>query len=140
MNDDRTNWYDVLFSLTAGALTQQQRDDLAALQASWVLLNQRLGKWYVNVIGPKTQLLAIEQYLTNAGRNPIRIGVFQYNPDTDTMDLVGQPNKAEYISVAPDVVTYTFDLLGNITNTVTSRPTAFIDVHRFAGYPAKNVP
>lgn len=138
--DDRLNWYDVLFSINAGALTDQEKTDLANLNANWVLLNRRNARFYVNIIGPKSQLLAIQNYLVNDGRNPITIGVFQYNPDTDTMDLVGTPNKAEYLNVAPDVVTYTYDALGNILSTVTSRPTSFIDVHRFAGYPPKNVP
>jgi hypothetical protein len=138
-----TDWYDVLFSITAGALTQQQKDDLAGLQANWVLLNARGGKWYVNILGPKTQLLAIESYLAAAGRNPVRIGVFQYavlDDGTEVMNLVGQPNKLEYLAVAPDVITYTFDALGNVLTAIPSRPTAFVDVHRFAGWPPKNIP
>jgi hypothetical protein len=139
MND----WYDVLFSLTAGPLSQQQKDDLANLGVAWVLLNQRLGKWYVNILGPKAKLVAIENYLIAAGRNPIRIGVFQYTvaaDGTESMELVGNPNKAEYLAVAPDVMTYTYDALGNLLSAVASRPAAFIDVHRFAGWPGKVIP
>lgn len=137
--DERLNWYDVLFSIASGALSDQEKQDLAGLQANWVLINKRNARFYVNILGPKTQLVAIENYLTAAGRSPIRIGVFQYNATTDAMELVGVPNQTEYLNVAPDVMTYTYDVLGNLLTAIATRPTQFVDVHRFAGWPAKSL-
>ena len=129
-HEQMDDWYNVLFSITSGALSQAERDQLAQVQCSWVLLNTRLGRFFVDVIGPKTRLLNIEDKLTELGRDPIRIGVF----DADGV-LVGPQNGAEWLKVAQDVLTY--DAQGNLIST--TRPVAFRDTHRWAGWAPKAI-
>lgn len=131
-------WANVLFSTLATPLTDAQRDALARTEASWVILNTRLGRAYVDIIGPKRQLQAIRDKLIELGRDPIILGVFEPVKQEDgsyVMDLT-QANKTAYLTVARDVVTY--DALGNVLSTV--RPTEFIDIHRWAGWPEKVIP
>ena len=126
MND----WYNVLFSILAGPLSDSEKDQLARVECSWVHLNTRLGRFFVDIIGPKNRLLNIEAKLVELGRDPIRIGVF----DADGV-LVGPRNNAEWLKVAQDVLTY--DAQGNLVST--DRPVAFRDTHRWAGWAPKVV-
>ena len=125
------NWYNVLFSVAAGPLTDDERERLSKVEASWVLLNTRLGRFFIDIIGPKAQLQAIRDKLTALGRDPIVIGIF----DSDGA-LIGQPNKAEWLKVAQDVNAYDAD--GVLIST--SRPTAFVNTHQWAGWAEKRVP
>lgn len=124
MND----WLNALFSITDGALSASEKIQLATVGASWVLLNDRLGKFFVDVIGPRTQLQAIQDRLVALGRNPIVIGVFDSNGV-----LQGTANKTEWLNVARDVKTY--DAQGNLLTT--TRPAAYIDLHRWSGWAGK---
>jgi hypothetical protein len=140
--DDYQGFLCALFSMDAGALTVSQMTALKSLNASWKVLNTRtvnaIARWYVDIIGPKTQLVQIRQALIDAGRNPIVLGVFTpaVQGDGSMLLVLTQGNLAEYLNVAPDVVTY--DALGNVLSTV--RPTTFVDSHRWAGWPAKAMP
>lgn len=123
-----SDWLNALFSITDGPLSAAEQVALAGVGASWVLLNDRLGKFFVDVIGPRAQLQAIQDKLTALGRNPIVIGVFDSNGV-----LQNTANKTEWVNVARDVKTY--DAQGNLLTT--TRPAAYIDVHRWAGWGAK---
>jgi YD repeat-containing protein len=139
--DDFQGFLCVLFSMDAGALTQAQMDALRAMNVAWEVLNRRvvnsIARWYVDIIGPKSQLVQIGQALTSMGRNPIVLGVFTptIQPDQSVLLVLTQGNLTEYLNVAPDVVTY--DAQGNVLST--TRPTGFIDVHRWAGWPDKSL-
>jgi hypothetical protein len=140
-------WINVLFSITNTPLSQSEREQLSRVQASWVLLNNRLGRFFVDIIGPKTQLIAIRDKLIELGRDPRILGVFEPTKQ-DILDgggkvigwhyvmLLTQANGPEYLAVARDVITY--DALGNVTST--TRPTSYIDIHRWAGWPEKVIP
>ena len=121
-------WYCVLFSIASGPLSDLEKEQLARVQCSWVHLNTRLGRFFIDIIGPKTRLLNIEDKLTELGRDPIRIGVF----DADGV-LVGPRNNAEWLKVAQDVLGY--DAQGNVTST--ARPVAFRETHQWAGWAPK---
>ena len=124
MND----WYTVLVSILAGPLSDSEKEQLANVQASWVLLNTRLGRFFVDILGPKNRLLNIEAKLVELGRDPIRIAVF----DADGV-LVGPRNNAEWLRVAQDVITY--NAQGQVVSV--DRPVAFRDTHRWAGWAPK---
>lgn len=131
MDINLTNWRNVLFAVDATPLTQAQNDALAALDCSYVVLNTRLGRAFIDMIGPVQNLLAIEQKLIDAGRNPIRIAIF----DADGV-MQGPPNKAAYMTVARNVATFNAD--GTLLSSL--RPTMYIDIHRWAGWAEKDIP
>jgi hypothetical protein len=116
-----TGWLNCLFSILSGALSQNERDQLANVGASWVLLNTRNGRFFVDIIGRTTQLQNIEDKLIELGRDPIRIGVFDHEGTQ-----IGNTNPAAWLAVARDV-------------TPGVRPTQYIDIHRWAGWAPKNV-
>lgn len=160
MND----WLNVLFSLLAGPLTDQQRDALANLEANWVLLNTRNGRWFVDICAPKRKLLNIRDYLIAAGRDPKIIAIFEHSEGQVTEDIevptfdeegnrLGQViqqvtsikqievlrngttfDMVEYLKVAPDVKTYD-PITGALL--LSTRPTGYVETHRFAGWGPK---
>lgn len=121
MSDQADSWRNVLFSIASGALSAADKDRLALVQASWVLLNTRLGRFFVDIIGPVGQLQAIQDELTAMGRDPIVIGIFDRSGV-----LQNAPNKTEWVKVAQDVQGV--------------RPTVFVDTHRWSGWSEKVVP
>jgi len=129
-HEQMDDWYNALFSTIATAFTEDQRGALSRTQASWVVLNVRLGRAFIDIIGPKTQLQAIEDKLTELGRDPIVIGVFRSDGT-----MLNAPNSAEWLKVARDVVTYD-DQGVELTRT---RPTAYVNVHQWAGWAEKMV-
>jgi hypothetical protein len=130
MDADLTNWRNVLFSIASGPLSDSEKEQLARVQCYWVHLNTRLGRFFIDIIGPVNRLQNIQDKLIELGRDPIVIGIF----DGDGV-LQGQANNAEWLKVAQDVRTY--DAQGNLLTT--TRPTQFIDTHRWAGWGAKIV-
>lgn len=131
MSDQADLWRNALFSISSGALTQSDKDRLAKVSASWVLLNTRLGRFFIDIIGPIPQLQAIQDELTAMGRAPILIGLFDRSGT-----LLNVPNKTEWAKVANDIVTYNPD--GTVLST--TRPAAFVDTHRWSGWSLKIVP
>lgn len=147
-----SNWRNVLFSILSGPLTQADRDQLENVEAYWVLLNTRSGRHFIDILGPAARLQAIGDRLTAMGRDPIVIAVFKpidgdVLPPADPrgfrlsrkvpqLALEGAPNKAEWLKVARDVVTYNAD--GSVQST--ARPTAYVDVHQWAGWGDKVIP
>lgn len=131
MADTLDGYVNALFSISNTALSESEKTQLAAVQMSWVRLNTRLGRHFIDAIAPVGWLLALEQKLIDMGRDPIRIGVF----DKDGQ-LIGQQNAAEWLKVARNVDTY--DASGNLVSSV--RPTAWVDVHQWAGWGVKFSP
>jgi hypothetical protein len=129
MDADLTNWRNVLFSIASGPLSDSEKEQLARVQCYWVHLNTRLGRFFIDIIGPVNRLQNIQDKLTELGRDPIVIGIF----DGDGV-LQGNANNAEWLKVAQDVRTY--DALGNLISSL--RPVAFVDTHRWAGWGPKN--
>lgn len=130
MSEQKYEYYNVLFSISSGPLSDDEKEQLSRVKCDWVHLNTRLGRFFVDIIGPRTQLTAIRDKLIELGRDPIVIGIF----DSDGL-LVGQFNTAEWLKVARDVISY------NVDGTVASvtRPLSYIDVHRWAGWAEKQV-
>jgi hypothetical protein len=137
MNDVMQFWRNILFSVTATPLTQTELAWLAANQCAWVFINARLGRYYLDILGPWDKLQLLYDYLVATGHDPIGIATFK----TEIIDgklmmvLQGIPNSTEYFKVAPDVKTY--DANGNLVSSV--RPTQFVDVHSWAGWPEKAI-
>lgn len=121
----------VLFSILSGAFTQAEMDGLRATECSWVHLNTRLGRFFIDIIGPMRQLQAIKDKLLALGRDPIVLGVFDYDGN-----LLNSANKTEWAKVARDVKTY--DANGTLVSS--TRPVAYVDVHRWAGWGEKIIP
>lgn len=130
MND----YLNVLFSIIAGNLTAAQRDALAALQANWVLLNTRNGRWFVDICGPVAKLQDLRDYLIAQGRDPKVIAIFEHASDGTEIIRDGTSfDWAEYLNVAPDVKTY--NAAGVQVSSV--RPAVYVETHRFAGWGPK---
>jgi hypothetical protein len=138
------NWISALFSMDSGAITQGQATALVQLNAQWVLLNVRNSRFFIDVCGPPPVLTALQSYLQGIGRNPTIIAVFDHSLVDDgsgngTFKQVEQMrvgpgfNQAEYLNVAPNVITY--DALGNVLTSV--RPTTFVPLQKFAGWGDK---
>lgn len=128
--EQKYDWYTVLFSMLDGAITDAQRDQLQALQASWVIVNRRLGRLLIDILGPRNELVAIRNKLIELGRDPKMIAVW----DADGVIAQRGANAAQdWLAVAEDVLTY--DALGNLIST--TRPVAFRDTHRWAGWAEK---
>ena len=121
-------YYSVLFSMLDGAITQAQQDALANLNAQWVLINHRSGRFLIDIVGPKSQLTAIRNYLLSAGRDPIVIGVWDCDGNVIQPGLL-----SDWLNVAQDVVTY--NASGNIAST--SRPASFRSTNEWAGWAAR---
>ena len=124
-------WLNVLASIAAGPLSDEERDQLANVRASWVLLNVRQGRFFVDIIGPVAQLRAIEDKLTELGRDPIVVGIFTPTEITDEngtrmVSLLTRKNAQEYLKVAPDMPDG-------------SRPTQYVETHNWAGWPPKEM-
>lgn len=132
MDTNLENWRNVIFAVDAVPLTPAQNQRLRDLNCDYVVLNVRNGRAMIDMIGPVHNLLLIEDRLTEAGRNPVRIAVW----DADGV-MHGQPNKQAYMSVARDVKTYDPETGTVLTST---RPTAYIDIHRWAGWAEKDIP
>lgn len=123
-----TLYYSALFSMLDGPITQAQRDALANLDAQWVLINHRNGRFLIDIVGPKKQLAAIRRYLVDAGRDPIVIGVW----DCDG-NVIQSGQLSDWLNVAEDVVTY--DASGNVASI--TRPVAFRSTNEWAGWAAR---
>lgn len=138
MSDVILEYRNALLSIAAGPLSAAERAGLSQVKASWVLLNTRLGRFYIDVLGHKDDLQAIRDKLIELGRDPIVIGIFKPTMVEGEMVMVLQPgaNKAEHLKVAPDVRNY--DAEGNLVSS--TRPAAFVDIHRWAGWPDKVIP
>lgn len=128
--EQKYDWYTVLFSMLDGAITDAQRDQLQALKASWVIVNRRLGRLLIDILGPRNELVAIRDKLIELGRDPKMIAVW----DADGVIVQrGATATVDWLAVAEDVLTY--DAAGNLIST--TRPVAFRDTHRWAGWAQK---
>jgi hypothetical protein len=122
------NWRNVLFSLLNTPLTAAERKQLEDVQMSWILLNNRSGRFFVDVIAPIAWLQNIQDKLIELGRDPIVIGIFNY-----AGELMNTANNTEWLKVAEDVKVYNAQG-GLISNT---RPVSFRDTHHWAGWGDK---
>jgi hypothetical protein len=120
-------WLNVLVSISAAPLSDAEKDQLADIQAYWKLLNVRQGRFFVDIIGPVARLQAIEDKLTQLGRDPIVVAVFTPTMvDGQMVLLLTRRNAAEYLKVAPDVNG--------------QRPTQYVETHNWLGWPPKVMP
>ena len=106
---------------------QAAQDKLAERGVQWAVLNSRLGRDLVDIIGDKGDLLWIKQRLTAAGLDPLVIMAWRADSGQQvkgmTFDL------PTYLAVAPDVWDFTDPL-----HPVASRPTTYAQTHAWAGW------
>lgn len=120
----------LLFSMDGPKLTAEQAQPFAAF-GEWVVLNERDGRLLVDAIGDCNDIGNAMQALAAAGRNPTPIGGWK----RDGSPLAYYPlNLTQWLAVAPDVWDMT-----DPDNPVPMRPTAFAEVHRWAGWDEKQI-
>lgn len=118
----------MIFSMLGPRLTEEQASGFAAF-AQWVVLNARGGRLLVDGIGEQANVETVMSMLTQAGRQPTIIGAWH----EDGTPVEGYPlNEAEWLAVAPDE----FDT-SDPDNPVPVRPTAFREIHGWAGWSPK---
>lgn len=118
----------LIFSMNGPRLTEEQAGGFAAF-AQWVVLNERNGRLLVDGIGEQANVATVMSMLTQAGRDPRIIGA--WHPDGTPVEDYPL-NEAEWLAVAPDE----FDT-SDPENPVPVRPTAFREIHGWAGWAAK---
>ena len=118
-----------LVSCTAQALTENQRNAIAARRIEWVTFPPREGRVMLDMIAEREDLQWLLGRLTAAGLDPKVIAAFR--ADIGKRIRTVPIARAEYLKVAPDVVTV--DAHGTVT---TSRPTAYVQTHTWLGWGA----
>ena len=118
-----------LVSCTAQPLTERQREAIAARRIEWVTFPPREGRVMLDMIAERADLQWLLGRLTAAGRDPKLIAAFR--ADSGKRIRTVPIDRAEYLRVAPDVVTV--DSQGTVT---TSRPTAYVQTHTWLGWGA----
>lgn len=97
--------------------------------AEWRVVNERDGRLLVDGISEESHLLPALQALTAMGRDPVPIGAWH----EDGRPVDGYPlNEAAWLAVAPDDWDVT-----DPEHPVPVRPTAWRDIHRWAGWAEK---
>lgn len=108
----------ILLSCITPSFNQNQRDQLAQ-RFEWEVVNKRLGRVLLDVIGERADLQTLLDFLTAAALDPIVIVAFRQ--DTGQRVKTVPLDEAEWLKVAP-----------NMPNG--SRPTAFIQNHGWLGW------
>lgn len=117
-----------VFSMLGPQLSDEQESAFRAY-AEWRVINERNGRLLVDGIGEPDNLLTALDALTQMGRYPIAIGAW----DADGTPVNGyQLDEFAWLAVAPD----DFDMT-DPDNPVPVRPTAWRDIHRWAGWGEK---
>lgn len=119
-----------VFSMLGPTLTDQQARAFRAY-AQWRVVNERNGRLLVDGIGEEANLVTALGALTAMGRDPIAIGAWH----EDGTPVEGYTlNETAWLAVAPD----DWDMT-DPENPVPVRPTAWRDIHRWAGWAEKQV-
>ncbi len=118
----------LLFSMDGPRLSDEQAGLFAAF-GEWVVLNEREGRLLVDAVGDYEDIAAAMTALAAIGRAPHTIGGWTQ----DGEQLASYPlDEAAWLLVAPDDWDYS-----DPENPVASRPTAWQEIHRWAGWSAK---
>jgi len=120
----------LILSCLATALTEPQRAALAA-RVEWVVVNRRLGRVLLDVIGERANLQWVVDQLTTHGLDPIVCAAFRF--DTGQRINSVPINLPAYLAVAPDVQDFT-----NPQVPVWVRPTTYATRHKWLGWPDHN--
>lgn len=116
----------LVFSMLGPRLTDAQASAFAGM-AQWVVLHERAGRLLVDGIGSKADIDRVLAMLAGAGRQPKVIGAWYI----DGAPVAAYPPSLEaWLEVAPDE----HDPEGN-----PRRPTAFTEIHAWAGWEPKQV-
>lgn len=120
----------LLFSMNGPRLTEAQASVFSAF-GQWVVLNEREGRLLVDAVGEYPDIGDAMASLTAYGRNPTPIGGWKRNGEP----LAYYPLDLDaWLAVAPDDV----DASDPVTPVLT-RPSVFREIHRWAGWAAKQV-
>lgn len=119
-----------VFSMLGPTLSESQASAFRAY-AQWRVVNERNGRLLVDGIGEEANLVTALGALTAMGRDPIAIGAWH----EDGTPVEGYTlNETAWLAVAPD----DWDMT-DPENPVPVRPTAWRDIHRWAGWAEKQV-
>lgn len=119
-----------VFSMDGPMLTEEQASAFRQY-AEWRVIHERQGRLLVDGIGEAEDLLTALQALTAMGRAPVAIGAWH----EDGTPVPGYAlNEAAWLDVAPD----DYDT-SDPEHPVAVRPTAWRDIHRWAGWAEKQV-
>ena len=121
----------LIFAMNGPRLTPEQASGFSAF-AQWVVLNERNGRLLVDGIGEQSNVDQVLAMLAVAGRAPTLIGA--WNEDGTQVEGYAL-NEAEWLAVAPDELDTT-----DPDNPVPVRPTAFREIHGWAGWGEKQLP
>lgn len=117
-----------VFSMLGPTLTEGQASAFRAY-AQWRVVNERNDHLLVDGIGEADNLLTALGALTQMGRDPIAIGAWEQ----DGTPVAGYAlNESAWLDVAPD----DYDMT-DPENPVAVRPTAWRDIHKWAGWGDK---
>lgn len=115
----------LLFSIAGPRLTDEQSNAFAAF-GQWTVLNERVGRLFVDGIGEYQAIDNALAALTAMGRQPVTIGGWRQSGEP----LARYPfNLDAYLAVAPDAYDTT-----DPENPVPVRPTSYTQSHAWAGW------
>jgi hypothetical protein len=103
-----------------------------ALYAEWVVLNRREERLLVDAVGNAGNVATVFGALDGLGREPQVIGAW-YEDGTPVPGYAF--SLAAWLAVAPDVLE-----VGAEGEAVPSRPTGWLEGHRWAGWAPRQVP
>jgi hypothetical protein len=116
----------VQFSMDASPLNEEERE-LFSRMGEWVIVNERNRRYLIDAVCDADIVPLALRALQS--RKPVIIGAWRF----DGSAVPGYPlNEGEWLNVAPD------DLVADGERVLISRPTAFRDVHRWAGWGEKH--
>ena len=118
----------LIFSMLGPRLDDTQASQFSAF-AQWVVLNERDGRMLVDGIGAQADITRVLGALTAMGRDPRIVGAWHPSgARVDGFDI----DHAAWCAVAADLIDTT-----DPENLVYTRPVAFAEVHRWAGWGDK---
>ena len=120
----------IILSCLSTNLTAAQRRALED-RVQWVVVNTRLGRALLDVIGQREDVQWVVDQLAAAGKDPIVCAAFRF----DTGQRIKQVpiNLAAYLAVAPDIQDFT-----NPQAPTWIRPTTYATRHKWLGWPDHN--
>lgn len=118
----------ILFSILGPALEGEQLEQFSAF-GQWATLNERSGRLLFDAVAHPEAVTQAQQALAAIGREPVIIGAWHQ----DGTPVPDYPlNVSAWLDVAPDEVD-----ASDPENPVHSRPTEFLEIHRWAGWEPK---
>ncbi len=120
----------ILFSMLGPRFSEQEAAEFSEY-GKWVVLNEHNGRVLIDALALPDVVSFVKAKLQQMDRDPIVIGIWRQLGDvSQSLDLDA------WLDVAPDIVEYSDDPDEEPTRT---RPTEFIEAHRWAGWKPKRL-